>query len=74
MSEGLLKKRQTPPHKRTQIFILGNPHGEEIPTKIPLYRLQPSVVEDPKNKTRMLPLLQMDGFFSLVQLLECSTC
>ena len=28
-----LKDRQVQPHKRTQRFILKNPHGEENPTK-----------------------------------------
>ena len=34
-----MKDRQAQPHKRTQRFILGNPHGEENPTKIPLYKM-----------------------------------
>ena len=34
-----MKHRQAQPHKRTQIFILGNPHGEENPTKLPLYKM-----------------------------------
>ena len=31
-------ERQEQPLKRTQWFILGNPHEEENPTKLPLYR------------------------------------
>ena len=38
---GSLKEQQVMSHKRTQIFILGNPHGGENPTKLPQYRTQP---------------------------------
>ena len=30
--------------KRTKRFILGNPYGEENPTKLPLYRIQPNTM------------------------------
>ena len=41
-TKGSLKERQAQPHKIRQIFILGNPHGGENPTKLPQYILQPS--------------------------------
>ena len=39
-----LKERQAQPHKRTHRFILGNPHGEEKPAKLPQYRIQPNIM------------------------------
>ena len=35
----ITKKRKAQSHKRTQRFILGNPHGEENPAKLPLYKM-----------------------------------
>ena len=42
--KGSLKERQAQPHERTPRFIVGNPHGEEIPSKLPLYRIRPGTV------------------------------
>ena len=36
---GLMKEQQVQSHKRTQRFIPGNPHGEENPAKISLYKM-----------------------------------
>ena len=44
ISLGSLKEGQIQQDKRTQRFILGNPHGEENLEKIPPYRIQPSIV------------------------------
>ena len=67
---GSLKERQAQQDKRTQRFILGNPLGGENQTKLPQYRIQPSTVNNPKNKTSNF-LSPADLFtLSLVHLLE----
>ena len=58
-----LKDRQAQPHKRTQRFILGNPHGEENPAKLPMYKMY-------KRQPKTIVLLLL---FSLSLSLLCTT-
>ena len=67
---GLLKEQQVQSHKRTQIFIIGNPHGVENTTKLPHYRTQPKQCKTPRQL-----LLSLSGVFlvlSLANFLEWS--
>ena len=48
-AKGSLKDKQEQPHKRTKIFILGNPHGEENLAKIPLHRYIKSTKTRPQT-------------------------
>ena len=46
---GSLKEQQVQSHKRTQRFILGNPHGRENPAKLPQIELNQNSVKPQKQ-------------------------
>ena len=69
-----MKERHRQPHKRMQRFILGNPHGGENPTKIPQYRIRPSIVNNPKNNTNNFLSLANLPTLSLAHLLVWEMC
>ena len=60
--------------KITQRFIPRNPFGGENPTKILEYRIRPSTMNNPKNKTNNF-LAPVDCYtLPLAHLLECEAC